>query len=327
MHVAIVGAGALGRVYGVRLALEARVRVTFMTRPERASDTTPLAIERVDDRDSVLVLRNAERAAAVPPFADIVLVCVRAEQIDDALFALLKEGEAADAKGGSAGVLPAHRPPIVVLTPLLPGDYERMRAALGDRVVAAMPGVVAYVDDRGIGRYWLPRSAPTLIDERAPVLPALHELVHALGRAGMNAHLELGVHETNPATTVTFVPLTMALDVAGGVDALLDDHALVQLAIEATREGAELAAGIGKVAAWASVLVKFVGPTTLKIGVGIARHTSPEAVRYVEEHFGRKLHAQNVRMAEAIVALAEEKGTPRAALSELLARLRAPSMG
>jgi 2-dehydropantoate 2-reductase len=324
MHVAIVGAGALGRVYGVRLALEAHVGVTFLTRPEGVSDKTPIAIERVDDRDSVLVLRNPERVAAVPPFADVVLVCVRVEQLDDGLFALLKEGETTDTKGGSADVLTAHRPPpIVVLTPLLPGDYERMRTALGERVVAAMPGVVAYVDDRGIGRYWLPRSAPTLIDERAPITPALHELVRALGRAGMSAHFELRVHETNPATTVTFVPLTMALDVAGGVDALLDDHALVRLAVEAAHEGAELAARLGKVATWASMLVKFVGPTTLKIGVGIARHSSPEAVRYVEDHFGRKLHVQNVRVAETIVRLAEEKGTPHLALSELLERLRA----
>jgi 2-dehydropantoate 2-reductase len=142
----------------------------------------------------------------------------------------------------------------------------------------------------------------------------------------MRARFEMGVHESNPATTVTFAPLALALDVAGSIDALLDDHALVQLAVDAAHEGAELASKIGRVATWANLLSKFVGKATLKIGVGLARHASPEGVHFVEEHFGRKLHAQNVRMAEAMASLARAKGTPHAALDALGARLelRAP---
>ena len=70
------------------------------------------------------------------------------------------------------------------------------------------------------------------------------------------------------------------------------------------------------------MLLRFVGPFTLKMSVGVARSRAEEAVRYVEQHFGRKLHAQNVAMAAQIVELAKEKGTPHAALSQLLEKLR-----
>jgi len=145
--------------------------------------------------------------------------------------------------------------------------------------------------------------------------------VRELDRAKLHAKLELGVHESNPATTVTFIPLMMALDLGGGVDGLLENGDLLELALAAASEGHDLARKPGKVAAWVSILTKFVNKTTLKLGVGIAKHQSPEAVHYVEEHFGKKLHAQNVAMARAIVDLAKEKGTPHAALADLADRL------
>jgi hypothetical protein len=133
----------------------------------------------------------------------------------------------------------------------------------------------------------------------------------------------MGVHDSNPATTVTFIPLAMAIDAGGGVDALLANDALLDVALRAAAEGHELASRIGKAAPWASLLTRFVTRRTLKIGVGIAKHQAPEAVHYAEEHFGRKLHAQNVSMARAIVDLAREKGAPHDALAELADKLAA----
>jgi ketopantoate reductase len=316
VHVAVVGAGALGRVYGVRLARVANEEVTFVVRDvspaasepgtRGASARAPFVLERVDQHDDVLRLDAPAVATEVPRNADLVLVCVRGEQLGAELEALLARGPDA---------------PAVVLTPMMPGDYDRLRAALGTRVIAAMPGVVAYTRADGIVRYWLPRVAPTLIETQDPPRDALRALERALERAGMRARHEEGVHASNPATTATFVPLAMALDVAGGVDALLADGALVELALRAADEGRALAQRIGKVAGWAAILTKFVGKTTLKLGVGLAKRQAPEAVFYVEEHFGRKLHAQNVAMARAMVALAARHGTARAALSELTARL------
>jgi hypothetical protein len=124
------------------------------------------------------------------------------------------------------------------------------------------------------------------------------------------------------ATTVSFIPLAMALDVGGSIAAVLEDERLLALALHATEEGRELGRAVGKAEAWASTLLRFVGPLTLKVGVGLARSRAPEAVAYVEQHFGRKLHAQNVAMAERIVELARMKDTPWGSLENLLEMLR-----
>ena len=306
MHVAIFGAGALGRVYGVRLATLAGATVTFVVRPARLSDGV-IRIERVDGDHGAVDLAKPERLAAVPADADVVLVCVRGDQLDADLVAVLQQGPDV---------------PAVILTPMMPADYTRLRAALGARVVAAMPNVVAYAKDDRTTRYWLPRAATTLIEEARPADATLDALCEALDAAGISARQEMGVHETNPATTIAFIPLAMGLDAAGGIDALLGDEALLDLSLRAAAEGATLAHRLGKVATWAGVVLRFVGPTTLKLGVALARSRAPEAVAYVEAHFGRKLHAQNVAMAEAIVDLARERGVPHDAMIELTARLR-----
>jgi len=306
MHAAVVGAGALGCVYGARLAAKADVGVTFVVRQPRLKTSGAMLLERVDERDDVIALKAPEYATEVPAHADVVLVCVRGEQLDDALAALLLRGPDV---------------PAVVLTPMMPGDYARMRAALGERVVAAMPGVVAYLREDRVVRYWLPRMAPTLLDERKGGPAIVRELATTLTRAGIHSRMEMGVHESNPATTVTFAPLTMALDAGGGVEGLLADAELTKLALRAAEEGAELGRCIGAVASWASILTRFLGRTTLRVGVRLAKLQSPEAVHYVDEHFGHKLHAQNAAMATAMIALAVEKGTRHEALVLLRDRL------
>src|SRR5438874_9980179 len=114
MHVAIVGAGSLGRVYGVRLAIDAAVTVSFVVRPNRLRDGA-MRIERIDRDQKVHALASPARVARVPGDADVALVCVRADQLDDALVALLGESSA----------------PLVMLTPMLPPDAARMKRAFG----------------------------------------------------------------------------------------------------------------------------------------------------------------------------------------------------
>ncbi len=307
MHVAIVGAGALGRVYGVRLALRAGCGVTLVVRAERAADTRPIRIIRIDGDRAEDTWEGPVRSVRVPDDADVVLVAVRMEQLDASLSDLVDAGPDV---------------PVVVLTPMMPADFARLARRHEGRIFAAMPNVVSYVNEDGACRYWLPRVAETLIDEPKPANAAILGLVKELSAAGIAARLELRVHETNPATTVAFIPLAMAIDAAGGIDALLADTDLRDLAFRAVREGLGLSRRIGRAAAWAGVVARFSGPTTLRLGIALAKSRSPEAFAYVEAHFGRKLHAQNLVMATAIVDLAREKQTPHAALDALLTRLR-----
>jgi hypothetical protein len=162
----------------------------------------------------------------------------------------------------------------------------------------------------------------TVIEETKPPRAELEALVKSLNDAGITSRIEMGVHETNAATTVTFIPVTMGIDAAGGIDPLMENGELLDVVLRAVDEGIALGRTLGKAAGWSDLFMKFASPFTLKVGIGIAKRRSPEAVHYVEEHFGRKLHAQNVRMAEAMVELAREKGVPHAALEQLLARLR-----
>jgi 2-dehydropantoate 2-reductase len=310
MHVCIVGAGRLGRVYGVRLAREANESVSFVVR-DGAHDDDAMRIERVDAEAHVL--DRPHRVRAVPGDADITLVCVRAEQIDEALLTLLDEGP---------------HVPAVVLTPMLPHTYARVRDRLGARIVAAMPSVAAYGRDDahgGVTRYWLPRAATTLFEEpRGPHDPALAELVGALDRARIPTRFQLGVHEESPATTIAVVPILAGIDAAGGIEPLLADDALLALTFHAADEASALAARVGSVATWASVLLKFAGPRAIKIGLPLARSRAPEALRYADR-IAMHSRAQNVALVREAVALAEEKGTPHEALAELAIRLEPAS--
>jgi ketopantoate reductase len=306
VHVAIVGAGALGRVYGVRLAKRSPSSVTLVVRKGRVMDRSPLRIVRIDGDGAADVWEEPTLATDVPGHTDVILVTVRVEQLDASLDGLLESSAAA---------------PVVVLTPMMPPEFERLRSRHGTRILAAMAGVVAYVNAEGVCRYWLPRLAPTLIDEPRPPVPVVLELVKDLETAGIAARLDLGVHESNPATTVTLMPLALGIDAAGSIDALLADRALSGTALAAVREGMELSRRIGKAAVWVDAFASYAGPTMLKIGAALARRRYPEAFAYVEDHFGRKLHAQNVVMGRAIVDLAKAKGTPHEALDTLLERL------
>jgi ketopantoate reductase len=302
VRVAIVGAGALGSVYGARLARFAGCEVSIVARSH--APPRVVRLERVEDGE-VLRWEAPARATLAPRDADVVLAFVRYEQLDSL---------AARVEGGAS--------PVVVMTPMMPQDHARASVAMPGRVVTGMPSVVSYENDAGAIRYWLPRAATTLVDGGGPGGAALAEFVKRLTRAEIGAKLESDVLGRNVATTVSFVPIAMALDVAGTIEAVLADEPLLALALQAAEEGRELGRAVGKAEAWASTLLRFVGPFTLKVGLGLARSRAPEAVTYAEQHFGRKLHAQNVAMAERIVQLAEEKGTPREALAKLFEMLR-----
>jgi len=304
VHVCIVGAGALGSVYGARLARFAGCEVSVVARS--AAPATRERLERVEDGE-VLQWDVPPRVTEAPRLADVVLAFVRYEQLS---------------------TLPARvggtRAPVVMMTPMMPQDHADLSAALPGRLVTGMPSVVSYRNDAGAIRYWLPRMATTFVEAReTPGAEA--ELVARLERAEIHAKLVPQVLERNVATTVSFIPVAMALDVAGSAEALLADDALLSLALDAAAEGRELGKSVGKAEAWASMLLRFVGPRTLKMGVGLARSRAPEAVLYAEQHFGRKLHAQNVAMARRMVDLARDKGVAAPALAELVARLKGVS--
>lgn len=303
MHVAVYGAGALGCVYGVRLATRARVTVSFVVRKHRVDEREPFAITRIGD-ESAEAIAEPHRVSAIPDDADVIVLAVGTEDLE-----------------AIRPTLEASAAPIVVLTPMMPREWNAMRAAFGERVLAAMPNVVSYVTDEKRIRYWL-APAPTRIDEpRAKHGDTIRAFATALSEAGLRGRLEMAVHETNPATTVCFIPLGMGVALAGGLEALAKNDVLLELARRACREGSVLARRIGVPEPFAPLASVVASSFALRTLVGLLTWRSPEVLHYVDLHFGAKLVAQHRDMAKAMEELALEKGVPHEAIAEIARRL------
>jgi hypothetical protein len=312
MHVTVVGAGVLGRIYGVRLAA-AGEQVAFVVRPDRVREATPFVLEQVNGARRRETLQHPERVSHIRRGTGVVFVAVRFDQLaaaDSPIVGLLRE---------------APQVPLIVVTPMLPKPRASVEQALGRRLTAAMPGAVGYLDARDVVRYWVTAIAPMLIesDPASKDGPAVDELLRRLGKAGLPAHREHDVGALNAATTTAFFPLVASIDAGGGIDGLLADRELLATVIDAARESDALGQKVGKVASWAHLLTRFVGPYTLKPAVTLARGLAPEALRFAEAHFGHKLHAQHLAMGEAILDLGSAEGQPMPALGRLMNALRA----
>ena len=310
MRIAILGAGALGRAYGVRLALAGET-VRFVVRPGRVAAPEPFVVEQVNGERERNVLDHPDLCTSVPADTDIVLVTVHLDQIVDT---------APPADGKSVPELLAEAPsvPIVSLTPLFPKQLAALSAASGKTIYPGMPGVTGYIDERGVLRYWVPMSAMTFFDMRG-ARTKVEDLARTLTRLHIPTQLERDVGSLNAATTIAFFPFTAALGIAGSVDGVLASKELVHAVVEAAKECEALAKKVGRVASWAVLLGRFIGPFTLKPGVLLARRIAPEAVRFVEAHFGPKLAHQHAVVGEAILDLGRELGVAMPELTRLLA--------
>src|SRR5689334_12022345 len=116
MHITVVGAGTLGRIYGQRLT-SGGDEVAFLVRSSRAAETSPFIIEQVNGgrRD---VLEKPDRVTAVPPRTQAVIVAVRFDQLNGS-------SALTEALRGVRGA------PIVVLTPILPRQQRAVEQAIG----------------------------------------------------------------------------------------------------------------------------------------------------------------------------------------------------
>jgi 2-dehydropantoate 2-reductase len=323
MHVIVLGAGALGRIYGARIAATG-VPVSFLVRKSRIDESFSFVIEQVNGEKRRDMIEQPKRIDAIPSDATLVLLTVRFDQIDhirrdpnDELAHLLLAGPAV---------------PIIVMSPMLHPQLEALKNVVGRRVVCAMPGVAGYVDDvddRGVVRYWATGIAPTLFDDEASgethslSRDALEVLARRLTNDGLPTRFERDVASLNAASTTAFFPLIAAIDAGHGVDGVLGDKELLETALSASKECDALAKTIGKVAPWAQLLTRFVGPYTIKPGVSLARRVVPETARFVERHFGQKLHAQHLAMGETIRDIGREQGADMPHLDHLLCILRA----
>jgi 2-dehydropantoate 2-reductase len=302
IHVAIVGAGALGRVYGVHLE-NAGARTSFVVRPERLDDTSPFCIERLNGGPVVRRVASPVRVAEIPRTSDAILLAVRADQIDRALESRLKS---------------APDVPVIALTPILPRTQRRLSEVLGARLLIAMPTLAAKLDADGVVRYWAFERNPTLIERSERWRVVLARLSGRFAAAELALRLERDVARKNPATTVAFFPLSVAIGAAGSVSALAERRDLLLVAGEACRESLALARRLGPVEPAAAIGARLSGPLTVRALVACGRRLAPRAIEFIDAHFGAKLAAQHALFGEEILTLAREHGIPMPHLTRLL---------
>ncbi len=324
MRIAMVGAGALGRIYGVRLG--AAHDVTWVVRPIRLAERDPIRVEVATPLGAVLEDRAPRRVSAIPGDADVAIVTLRFDTI-----------AAPDEDLRRSLAAPDHTL-VLTLSPVFAAQHAILERLVGHAVVSAMPGVSGYVDARGVVRHWVPPFAPTMIDDgtaRWGSVDAIdadpfasadvarrEQLVDALEAAGLPARLEPDVEAVDAATTTAFFPLIAAVAVGDGVAGMVADRALLELVVEALRECGPLASRLGKAAPWASLPGRLLGPLTLRAGVAAARLLAPEPIHFLDQHFGPKLRDQHVAMGDHILALAAERDVDMPALCALVARVR-----
>ncbi len=296
MRVTIVGAGTLGRVLGVRLA-RAGAEISFVV---RAAVPTQLIIERVDVSER-MELTGVVQSQELPAASDVVLVCLPADAMTDALLDRLSRAST----------------PVVLLLPLLPKSWARIGEALSDRGSAGIPGVMGYVRADGVVRYWLPRPAPTTFDASGN-LTALSSLLESAGVPSEDAP---NVASLNQVVTATLLPMAMGLAAGRTIARVLEDDEFLALVLAAMLESEKLAETLGTAPSWLGLLTKFIGPRMLKVAVGIGERTSQETLHYIEEHFGRTHRSSTVVLADELISLCAERNLATHALAALRARM------
>lgn len=310
MHAVIIGAGALGRTYGVHLA-SAGATVSFLVRPERMTERSAYVVEPLSGRGAAIELAQPQRVVRVPGDASVLLLAVRREQMHESLQGLLQDAPAV---------------PVVALTPLLPESEARLAGLIQGPCLVALPTVAARNDgDRT--RFFIPPFAKTLIESELGQPEVVQQLIDTLNGAKLPCAWSRGVRRRNPATTIAFYPLTLGLSLAGSMDRFTRDSELCPLTRTAVREALALAARIGPVTPPLRLALRFANATALRLATRAARLLAPAVTQLLEEHFAVKLVAQHRVLGEEILELARQHGTHMPALTSLLARAPAPLGG
>lgn len=314
MNILIIGAGAVGQVYGRHLA-RAGHAITFFVKPaHRAALEQGLPLHRLGWlRHRSETWRDYALLDSVGDIAsrrwDQVWICVSA----DALAAPLTRD----------AVVAAGPATVVCLQPG-PESAGRVREWLADprQLVQGLITFISYQSPlpgrpgpQGLA-YFLPPLAPGLFagaDERVgPVLEALR-------RGGMGARRVADFDHAAGGSDSTLIPLVAALEVNGWqLDTLAGSEALALGRAAAVEALDALAADRGARVGPQKLLL---APPALRALLFLAPKVLPLALGpYLAYHFS-KVGRQTREMLESYIAAGQRQGLPVARLQELRSRL------
>jgi 2-dehydropantoate 2-reductase len=311
MRVLVVGAGAVGQVFGHHLA-RGGAEVAFLVKPryagaaragytlyalhDRRRRTTPIRFTGAG------VVTSAAEAAASR--WDAVILTVSSTALRGAWLA-----ELAAATGDAT---------VVMLQPGIDDRQVVLAAVAPDRVVAGLITLVSYLaplpgetrfPEPGVAYFFPPLSAVPLSGPEARVRP----LVDALRRGGMPArrHPDVGAVAQFPSALMT--PFLLALEAGGWRMDRLGERAGV--AARAAREAIAVArARGGKTPPLGGVLAR---GWLVRAGLAVGRRLVPfDLETYLRSHF-TKVGDQTRLMLAQYIDIARERGLAASALEEL----------
>lgn len=323
MRILIVGAGAVGQVYGRHLALGG-AEVAFFVREKYAAaaragfDLYPL--DRADARAAPVRLEGFAVLTSAAEVAsgrfDAVLLCVSSTAIREGSWL----AEIAAASGEAT---------VAMLQPGIEDRAVVAAAVPGPRLVRGMIGMVSYlaplpgerVPRPGVA-YWLPPLSETPLagpDDR------VRPLVDALRRGGLRARAKSDVDASLAFGGAILDTHVAALECAGwSFRGLARDPELVPLAGRAARE--MLAVAARRLGVRAPLLPRLLlRPLAVRLLLRLAPRLAPlDLETYFRVHFSKVGDQTRLALGTAL-ELARRFDLPAEGIAELAARLALPA--
>ncbi len=311
MNILIVGAGAVGQVYGRHLSIGG-ARVSFLVRPKYK--------DAHKDGFTIYPLRSKGAYEAVRFKPDQILSSlgeVKNETWDQVWLcvpstALVRPwlDEVVAAIGDATLVLfPSGIDVVEQLLPILPS--ERCVSGLIPMMSYFAPMEGEQLSEPGVA-YWFPPLSPTALSGS----PARRDaVIDALKRGKCSAAAHRNVREVSAFGAAVLIPHVVALEGAHwSYEALASEHWLVD-SVSSTREAIAAAAAHLKISV--PFVARFFRPWTMRILLRIVRFIAPlDVAAFFKSHFTKVREQSKMQMAEYI-ALGVESGQSVTGLTRL----------
>jgi ketopantoate reductase len=300
----VVGAGALGSVFGVLLEHQ-KHEVAFLVRPGRRAGLGRILLAHASTGETRARERPKvyELGEAVPPF-EWALLTTRGDQLDE----------------GVAAVNTHLRPDctIAVCAPATPETWARLVAAHpGGPLVAVGPVVSVWSEEPGVFRWFLPPLLKTMVSgEGDPAAGrAAAELAGYFTAAGLPARAVPSLGRATALLNGAGMALLAGWELAGwDLAALSRDRELAGLTAtamaEATRASGERAGGV------AGTILAYTPATALRLALSAMARLVPADARAMWRHHGPKIRLQTRTILDELLTTID---APR--LAELRRRL------
>jgi ketopantoate reductase len=304
MDIVVMGAGAVGVVIGTLLE-HAGHRVRYWVRPERGAQLKVLSIERVAGPTLLAEAPQLFFPGESVGTCDWVIVCVRGEQLKQALREIVQHM--------------GDQQRVAITTAKLQGSGEWARAVgLTGPVLTLLVAFGSHAEPSAPAHFlWFPFKAPSVVtpDGQRALLPEAKQLARTLRDAGLPTSASLDMSTYTRFMVAILSALGLSWDLCSWeLQALPRDSALLQQTARAMKEAVGLVMG-------SRSALRLIPVWTYRTGIRIAARVMGAEGREVWRHHGPKVRAQNDALVRELLELAP--APPPAALTALFERWQA----